>query len=139
MSTPLAGKAQDLRTAEPVSRPPAEAVRQDPQPEAAPRFSGRQFFAALAGEAGRRAAVMCVLYDRRRQRPLAASLSVREIENVLNITPDDLTFTLWYLKQRGLVKSDERSSLYLTVDGMDHLEKNLPSPEAVAPFLKDGS
>jgi curved DNA-binding protein CbpA len=121
---------------DPESRRVFDTVRGGPEQESAPRFSGQQFFDALASEAGRRAALMCVLYDRRRQKPSAPSLAVRQLDVLLNISPDDLTFTLWYLKQRGLVRSDDKSSLHITVEGMEFLEKNLPSLDAVLPFLK---
>jgi hypothetical protein len=40
------------------------------------------------------------------------------------------------LKQRGLVINDDKSSLEITVDGMDYLERNHPSVEAVMPLIK---
>jgi hypothetical protein len=136
MSTLLGGKSQNHPISEPESRRPLDAVHGGPEQESAPRFSGQQFFDSVAGEAGRRAAVMCVLYDRRRQKPSAPSLAVRQLESLMNISPEDLAFTLWYLKQSGLVRNDDTSSLYITVEGMDHLEKDLPSLDAVLAFLK---
>src|SRR6202035_3888790 len=47
------------------------------QDEGGPQFSGFQFFDALGREARRRAAILCVLYDRRLSRPTAPSLSMR--------------------------------------------------------------
>jgi hypothetical protein len=43
---------------------------------------------------------------------------------------------LWYLKQRGLVRSDDKSSLHITVDGMDFLENKKPTPDEVMRFIK---
>jgi hypothetical protein len=136
MSTLLASKPQHAPISDPEPRRSFDAIRSGPEPESAPRFRGQQFFDSVGSEAGRRVAVMCVLYDRRRQKPSAPALAVRQLESLMSISPDDLTFTLWYLKQRGLVRNDDTSSLYITVEGMDHLEKDLPSLDAVLPFLK---
>jgi len=55
---------------------------------------------------------------------------------MMEATPDRLTFALWYLKQRNLAVNDDKSSLMITVDGMDVLEKAKPSPEDVLPYIK---
>jgi curved DNA-binding protein CbpA len=107
------------------------------QDVSAPRFSGIGFFDALGREAVRRAAILCVLYDRRLTKPGAPSLSMRHIETIVDATAAELSSALWYLKQRGLAASDDKSSLQITVDGMDFLESKRPSPEAVMPFIKE--
>jgi hypothetical protein len=43
---------------------------------------------------------------------------------------------LWYLKQKNLAASDDKSSLLITVEGMDYLENNHPSPDVVMRFIK---
>ena len=40
------------------------------------------------------------------------------------------------MKQRGYVINDDKSNLQITVEGMDFLEANRPSPEYVMPFIK---
>lgn len=52
------------------------------------------------------------------------------------VTNDELNFALWYLKQRGLVESDDKSNLQISVSGMDFLEQLRPEPESVLRFLK---
>ncbi len=106
------------------------------QNEGAPTFSGLEFFEALKQGTDLRAAVLCVLYDRRRLMPFKPSLSIRHLENMLHVTTEELNFALWYLKQRALVTNDDKSSLLITVDGMDHLERNPPAPESVMRFVK---
>jgi hypothetical protein len=83
-----------------------------------------------------RAALLCVLYDRRRTKPLAPALSMRHVESILETPPEALSFALWYLKQRGYVGNDDKSSIHITVDGMDFLEAHPPAPETVMPFIK---
>ena len=61
---------------------------------------------------------------------------MRNLENMLQATLEELNFALWYLKQRGLVTNDDKSNMQITVEGMDHLELHRPSPEAVMPMIK---
>lgn len=104
--------------------------------EGPPKFSGPGFFDALGRESLLRSAVLCVLYDRRRTKPFTPSLSMRHLEGILNATTEELNSVLWYLKQRGLAAADDKSSLQITVDGMDFLESRKPSPEEVMPLIK---
>jgi hypothetical protein len=104
--------------------------------EARPKFTGLQFFDALGRVTGLRTALLCVLYDRRRTKPFTPSLSMRIIEGTLEATTEEMSLALWYLKQRGLVTNDDKSSLQITVEGMDALENNRPSPEVVMRFIK---
>jgi hypothetical protein len=99
-------------------------------------FSGLSFFAALGHETALRAALLCLLYDRRRLKPFTPGLSMRRVENILETTPEGLNFALWYLKQRSLVTNDDKSNLLITVDGMDYLETNPPTPEMVMPLIR---
>jgi curved DNA-binding protein CbpA len=111
------------------------------QTENAPRFSGQMFFDSLGSDVHLRITLLCVLYDRRRNRPFTPSLSMRHIEGIVESTTPQLTLALWYLKQRGLVQSDDKSSLQITADGMDFLEKNPPDPANILRFIRahDGS
>ncbi len=106
------------------------------QDEGKPQFTGIGFFDALKVGTDLRAAVLCILYDRRRTRPYRPSLSIRHLEGMLKVTKEELDFALWYLKQRLLVTNDDKSSLQITVDGMDYLERDPPAAESVMPFLK---
>jgi curved DNA-binding protein CbpA len=106
------------------------------QDEGGPKFTGVGFFDTLGREAVRRAAVLCVLYDRRLTKPATPSLSVRHLELIMDATPSELSSALWYLKQRGLAASDDKSSLQITVDGMDFLETKRPPAEEIMAFIK---
>jgi curved DNA-binding protein CbpA len=106
------------------------------QDTSGPKFSGEAFFDALGREALLRSAILCVLYDRRRTKPSAPSLSMRHLESIVEATETELSSAMWYLKQRGLVASDDKSSLQITVDGMDFLESKKPEYHTVIPFIK---
>jgi curved DNA-binding protein CbpA len=102
----------------------------------APKFTGADFFRALEQGAVLRSAVLCILYDRRRIKSFKPSLSRRNLELMLHVKPDELNFALWYLKKRGFVLNDDKSSMEITVEGMDYLELNRPSAEAVMPLIR---
>lgn len=109
------------------------------QAEGKPTFSGAAFFDALGRESILRSAILCVLYDRRRTKPSSPSLSMRQLESIVEATETELATSMWYLKQRGLVASDDKSSLHVTVDGLDFLENKKPEYEDVMPFIKAGA
>jgi len=106
--------------------------------EEAPKFSA-DFFDQLAHGTGLRAAILCVLYDRRRTKPRTPGISMRHLEGMLQTTNEQLALTLWYLKSRSLAASDDKSNVQITVEGIDFLEANQPVPEIVLPFINPGS
>jgi curved DNA-binding protein CbpA len=101
-----------------------------------PKFTGPDFFDALADSEAVRAAILCILYDRRRIKSFKPSLSLRHLEGMLQVTTEELNFALWYIKQRGFAVNDDKSSMAITVEGMDYIEKNRPSLDAVLKFIK---
>ncbi len=104
--------------------------------EASPKFSGAAFFEDLARQSALRSAILCVLYDRRRLNPFKPSIPMRILEGMIEAGEEQLNFALWYLKQRGWVTTDDKSSLQISADGMDYLEASRPTLDLVSPFLK---
>jgi curved DNA-binding protein CbpA len=121
---------------DPARRKEFDALQGISQEGGSPKFSGGAFFEALGPEAGLRAAILCLLYDRRRTRPSAAGLTIRQLEIMVEATAVELTAALWYVRQRGLVSSDDKSILQITVDGMDFLVGERPVPAEVMAFIK---
>src|SRR6202167_4914579 len=134
-----AANTPDETLSDPELRSIFDKLRGLGQDVSVPKFSGFPFFDALGREALRRAAILCVLYDRRLTKPGAPSLSMRHIETIVDATAAELSSALWYLKQRGLAAIDDKSSLQITVDGMDFLGSKQPSPETVMPFIKEAA
>lgn len=102
----------------------------------APRFSGPKFFDSLREANRRRLAVLCILFDHRQRNPARPAMTFRELEPLLTLTTDELNFTLWFLRQRGLVLIDDKSSMQVTVDGMEYLERQAPGPDDVMAFIR---
>lgn len=106
------------------------------QEEGPAQFSGLPFFRSLDRAIQIRSTLLCLLCDRRRMKPFRPSLAMRDVEASMNVSLEELSVTLWYLKHRGLVSSDDKSSLQITPDGVDFLEANRPSPDAVLPLIR---
>jgi curved DNA-binding protein CbpA len=104
-----------------------------------PVFSGPGFFEALKLGAMLRSTVLCILCDRRRMKPFRPTIASRDLENMLQASPEEMSFALWYLKQRGQVINDDKSNLQITADGMDYLERNPPSPAGILALIKPES
>lgn len=102
----------------------------------APSFHSEEFFAAVSGEAQCRLCILCLLYDRKRHKPATGNLSLRDLENLLTIPQQKFLLAIWYLKQRGFVRSDDKSNLQISVEGMDYLEQHLPSADSILALLK---
>lgn len=102
----------------------------------APRFSGPQFFDRLREESRRRLAVLCILFDHRQRNPARPTMTFRELEPLLTLALDELNFSLWFLRQRALVLIDDKSSIQITVDGMEYLERQAPAPGDVMAFIR---
>ena len=47
-----------------------------------------------------------------------------ELSHLLGRPREHMEFTVWYLIHKGLVQRGDQSSLNITVDGVDFLEKN---------------
>jgi curved DNA-binding protein CbpA len=124
---------------DPARRKEFDGLQGISQEGANPKFSGIEFFDALEPEAGLRTAILCLLYDRRRTRPSAPGLSMRQVEIMVEATAVELSAALWYMKQRALVSSDDKSNLQITVDGMDFLIGAKPVPKDVMAFIKPAS
>ena len=121
---------------DPGLRAEFDKLRSGGEEKAEFNFSGLDFFTALGRETALRATLLCILYDRRRLKPFTPGLSMRRVEAMLETTSEGLNFALWYLKQRSLVTSDDKSNLLITVEGMDYLETNPPTPELVMPLVR---
>jgi len=121
---------------DPAARKLFDGLRGGGEQNTEVRFSGTRFFESVSRESARRFTVLCLLYDRRQQNPFRPSLSLRQLVDLLDITEEEMNFTIWYLKKRNYLLSDDKSSLQITVEGMDYLEKNLPPVEIIQPFLR---
>ena len=120
----------------PRDRKDFDEIRTGPAKESAPRFQPDEFFKMLKVEMLRRKTLLCLLYDRRRQNPLRPSLSVRDIESLVISSPEEILFSVWYLKQKGYAVSDDKSNTQIAMPGMDYLDLNPPDRDEILTMLK---
>lgn len=100
-------------------------------------FGLKDFAIGIDGEANRRMGVLCLLYNRRRSDPDRPGLSVLELETIMILPREHLLFTLWYLKEKDLVRMDQNSDYVISSSGADYVEERLPSHRVLYKLLKD--
>src|ERR1700674_3708466 len=83
-----------------------------------PVFLTKEFTEGVDGEINRRMGLLCLLYTQRRANQVTPALSVLEIEQMMSIPREHLTFTIWYLKAKRFIQQDDRSSLLITSEGI---------------------
>ena len=121
---------------DPHSRKLFDAVRGGGDDERDLAFSGMDFFNSLQGERDRRATLLCVLYDVRRNNPRVPLITMRQLEKIVRMSEEEIQLALWYLKTLGWVIVDDKSKMQITAIGVDYLQTHVPDPSAVWPHLK---
>lgn len=99
-------------------------------------FETKEFSIGVDGEANRRMGILCLLYNRRRSNPDDPGLSLLEFEAMMSFAREHLLFTMWYLKEQGLLRSDENSDFVITGPGVDYVEAHLPTNRLLYRLLK---
>lgn len=122
--------------ADPAKREEYDKIFDKHKSSPIPVFLTREFTEGVDGESNRRLGVLCLLYSKRRQSPGAPSMSILDLENAMFLPREHLVFTVWYLKSKKFIQSDDRSSLLITADGIDFLEESLPRQETIHKLLK---
>jgi hypothetical protein len=80
-------------------------------------------------EAERRARLLSLLYQRRLTDCNDAGMSVQEIASYTGADLRELTFGLWYLREKGLISASESSIYAISVNGVDVFEAMASSPD----------
>jgi hypothetical protein len=85
-------------------------------------FDQREAMTGRAAERRKRVALLELLYTTRLSQPNQPSLNLHEIEDLLGCPREHLEFTLWYLKETGLVSRGDNARYTITVKGIDQAE-----------------
>ena len=105
-----------------------------------PVFDLKEFVVGIDAEMNRRLGVLCLLYNKRKSNPESPGLSILDMESKMSLPREYLEFTIWYLKEKELVRRDESTSeILISAKGIDFAEQNLPSSRIVYKLLKPGS
>jgi curved DNA-binding protein CbpA len=76
----------------------------------------------VMNEMRRREEILGLLYSRRFANPQQPSLSLRELETLLNTPKGDLEFSLWYLKESGYLIRTDSAHHTITLKGVQFAE-----------------
>jgi curved DNA-binding protein len=123
---------------DPQLRREYDLVRQDNISRPIGCFEQKEFDPGLETEANRRMGILCLLYQHRRTMPDIPGLSILAFENKMAIPREVLMFTVWYLKEKGYVRQDDKSDFVITAEGCDYVESNLNTHQALYKLLKAG-
>jgi hypothetical protein len=101
-----------------------------------PIFELKDFVVGIEAEANRRLGILCLLYNRRRSDPDRPDLSLLDFEQLMTIPREHLTFTVWYLKEKKLLRPGEHAGFEITADGVSFVEAALPSNRLMQKLLR---
>lgn len=76
----------------------------------------------IDGEKRRRAGLIEICYRQRILKPRQPALSVKQLEDGMELTVDQLEASLWYLKETDLIRVSDAGNYAVTVRGMNAIE-----------------
>ncbi len=120
----------------PSLRAEYDAIYQQRHTEPIELFELKEFSLGVEGESNRRMGILCLLYTRRRSNPDDPGMSLLEFESMMSVPREHLMFTMWYLREHNYVRQNEASDYVITGDGVDYVEKNLPTNKLLFRLLK---
>jgi curved DNA-binding protein len=123
---------------DPEKRARYDAIRGVERPRPLPLFHAKAFVDEQEGEANRRLGVLCLLYAQRRRDPGRPGISLLELEELMAYPREYLEFTLWYLKEKKYLTSDQSAEFVLTATGVDFVEEHTPAHAVLHKLLESG-
>lgn len=76
----------------------------------------------VTAERRKRQGLLAGLYHRRVREPNQASMTIRELEEMLGCPREHLEFGLWYLRENGCISRSDRGRIEITAKGVDLAE-----------------
>ncbi|WP_186402029.1 J domain-containing protein [Sphingopyxis sp. P1IMeth2] len=76
---------------------------------------------AALDDADAQSRILRELYKRRRQNAQDAGVAPFFLQEMLGCSDEHFDFHRWYLKSKGLIETNERGTLAITIDGVDHV------------------
>jgi predicted transcriptional regulator len=74
-------------------------------------------------EKSKRKGILDLLYTQRANEPEKPSMNLHELEELLGCPREHLEFSLWYLKENGLVTRMDNGRFAVTAKGVDWAEQ----------------
>ena len=76
----------------------------------------------VQAEKQKRRSVLELLYNKMIRTPLSPAMNARELETELNMEKASLDVTVWYMKERELIRTGDNGRFLITANGMDKFE-----------------
>lgn len=92
----------------------------------------------IDGEKRKRNGILTLLYTRRMNEPDRPATSIRDLEDLLGCPRDHLQVSLWYLKEKGYIRKNDRGQYSITADGVDESERATVAEPKMMRQLADG-
>jgi hypothetical protein len=86
-------------------------------------FDQKQASVGKLAEKAKRKGILELLYTSRRNQPTLPTLNLHELEDLLGCPREHLEFSLWYLKENGMVIRTDNGRFAITVKGVDWAEQ----------------
>ncbi len=86
-------------------------------------FDQERTGAGMRGEKAKRDGIIGLLYTKRMNEPSTPHLDLREFEQLLGVPREHLEFSLWYLREQGLVVRGDNGRHQITAKGVDQAEQ----------------
>ena len=86
-------------------------------------FDQRQASIGKVAEKSKRKGILDLLYTKRCNEPEKPSMNLHELEDLLGCPREHLEFSLWYLKENGLVARMDNGRFAVTAKGVDWAEQ----------------
>lgn len=86
-------------------------------------FDQRQAAVGKVAEKSKRKGIIDLLYTKRCNEPEKPTLNLHELEDLLGCPREHLEFSLWYLKENGLVARQDNGRFAVTAKGVDWAEQ----------------
>jgi curved DNA-binding protein len=98
-------------------------------------FDQNEAVTGKAAEKVKRRGILELLYTSRRNQPAAPSMTLHELEDLLGCPREHLEFSLWYLKENGLITRSDNARYAITAKGVDLTEGDSLEPERPSNYL----
>ena len=101
-------------------------------------FELKDFVVGVEAEENRRLGVLVLLYNQRRTDPDHPGVSLLNLERLMALPREYLSFTMWYLRSKQLAAMGDNCDYALTADGVDFVEQNASRSQILSGLLLDG-
>ena len=98
-------------------------------------FDQHEAVTGKAAEKVKRRGILELLYTSRRNQPAAPSMTLHELEDLLGCPREHLEFSLWYLKENGLITRSDNARYAITAKGVDLNEGDSSEIERPSNYL----